>query len=215
MGYSVREIMNPQTRLPAERAAETPETVADAVRPETVTRPETGSGAADGAVSSNTVAMQYANALQRGDTERAVAMTRWMRERIAYVQSQSGSPDAAEQARASLIEQLNDRGIEGNRLAEEGIEDQYVFAPGVLLEAVAVDAGRDDLAEPAGSRTWIRAVFPSRRTAPRDGEDVPVRAITAGVNVSKDGSILKANVIGNLELDLDSISYDWASAGGE
>jgi hypothetical protein len=55
----------------------------------------------------------------------------------------------------------------------------------------------------------MRVTYPSRRGALRDGKGIPIRSITVGVNVSTEGLALKANVIGNLDIDWESISYDW------
>ena len=116
---------------------------------------------------------------------------------------------------ASLRRRSSQRLAEGNRLRPEGIEDQYVFAGGVTVTPVGIDAGRDDLERPVKDRTWVRVTFPDRSTALRDEAGLPIRSLVAGINVSEDGFVLKANVVGNLEIDADSIQTFWRGVSKE
>jgi hypothetical protein len=154
--------------------------------------------------------------MQDGDCDDVIALTAWMADRIRRVSLQAGGPDALDQAREHLCDQVRRRPVEGNQLRAEGIEDEYVFAPGTQLEVVAIDEGRDDLDRAIEQRVWIRVTYPRRATAPlapAAGAGVPlqpVHAWTVGVNVSQDDTcVVKANVIGNLEVDPDSIAFDW------
>ena len=81
-------------------------------------------------------------------------------------------------------------------------------------------AGRDDLDRPIGERVWIRVTFPRKQTAPLSRADggsrmLALRAMTVGVNVTRDNRLIaKAGVIGNLEIDMSSLSFDWTAANG-
>lgn len=153
-------------------------------------------------------AVAYARAMQQGHWDRVISMTLWMRDRLDYVRETEGDA-AILAARQDLAAQLADRDTAGNRVTREGVEDQYVFVPGAELRVLAVDEGRDDLAAPAAERVWMTAVFPNRARAPRDAMGLPIKRLTVGVNVSTEGYILKAAIIGNLEIAWDAVSYDW------
>lgn len=157
----------------------------------------------------DTVAMQYAVAYQDGNSEEVIGVTQWMHERLQRVRMESADPQAEVEEKEKLAERIRERTVEGNLLLPEGIEDAYVFPPGATLEPVAVDEGSDDLEMPVKQRTWIRVTYPTRARALRDENGIPIRAITVGINVSAGGRVLKAGVIGNLEILWDSISYDW------
>lgn len=156
-------------------------------------------------------AMEYAHALQAGDWDRAVEMTLWMQERLEQIRIETGSEEAMEAARLELITRLSDRSIADNVVLPEGIEDQYVFVPGAELEVLETDEGWEDLERPAASRLWLRVTYPSRVRAPRDSTNLPIRSMVVGINVDKDGQVLKAAIIGNLDIELDAISYAWDS----
>jgi len=151
----------------------------------------------------------YALALVSGDYDEAVDRTLWMTERLNRVRRQSGSEDAVTEARTALIESLSERPVSDNQISAEGVEDIYVFAPGATLRWLEQDEGRDDLEEPAARRDWIRVTYPSRARALRDINNIPIRSLVVGINTNPGGQVLKAGIIGNLDLDLDSIAYDW------
>ena len=161
----------------------------------------------------NGVAMRYVKALQEGNCDEAIARTLWMNERIEHARLKN--PEQIAEIREELCRSLTDRRIEGNRLAEEGIEDHYVMAPGSRATPVRVDEGRDDLERPTASRVWVEVVYPKRERAPLDLNGVPIRRLVAGINVTADSYVLKASVIGNMEIDLDSISTNWNGNPGE
>ncbi len=96
---------------------------------------------------------------------------------------------------------------EGNRLRPEGIEDVYLFAPTAMLRVVRTDSGRADLDRPACGRAWMEVVYPVRAQAPRDEQGRAIRKMVVGVNVACDELILKANVVGNMEVEPDSMAY--------
>ncbi len=166
-------------------------------------------GAVKGAGEVDHPAWRYARALQEGACEDVVEMTLWMQERLKRVAAMSDSADAVQEARAALCAEVGVREPAGNQLTGEGIEDKYVFAPGATLEVVAVDAGQEDLAAPVKERVWIRVTYPSRMHALRDSASLPIRSLTVGVNVSEQDQILKANIVGNVEVYTESISYAW------
>ncbi len=162
----------------------------------------------------DSAALDYAHAMQQGNWDRVIEMTLWMRDRLDYVGGQTGDGAAVMSARQELAGMLAGRDAPGNRLTAQGIEDSYVFAPGAQVEAVAVDSGREDLAAPVAERVWLKVTFPSRARAPRDSMGLPIKALTVGVNVSAEGYILKAGIIGNLEIAWEAVSYAWEPPPG-
>lgn len=161
-------------------------------------------------------ALVYAKAVRDGQSEIAVRLTAWMNDRIRRVALEQSDPSAVTSTRAELCRRIEDRRVEGNLLRPEGIEDPYVFPPGAEIEAVGRDAGRDDLSAPVAERVWLRVTYPRRETAPlapvndRFTTLKPVRQWTVGVNLDReDQVVLKASIIGNLEIDRESISFAW------
>lgn len=162
-----------------------------------------------GAMEPDPAAEAYAAALRAGEYDKVVDLTCWMQERLLRVQYQAAITENRLSEHAELVQLLRDKTLAGNVLRIEGVEDQYVFAPAVHVECVRVDPGRNDLERPTRSRTWLRVAYPAQHNALRNESGAPVKALTVGVNVSKEGYVLKANVIGNLDIDWTSISYDW------
>jgi len=197
-------------RLIWPRGPEAPGAYATKAAPADGTQPATASG--------NAAALRYGAAFQQGAWDDIIGMTAWMQQRLLRVQIESGNATARDAARVKLRERVSDRRVEGNRLRAEGVEDQYVFVAGATLEPAGMDAGRPGLEAVTQDRTWIRVIYPSRTEALRDGKGIPIRSIVVGVNMSPEGSVLKANVAGNLDIDWESISYDWekqsSSPGG-
>jgi hypothetical protein len=114
-----------------------------------------------------------------------------------------------------LVESLQESAPEGNQLRFEGIEDQYVFSPAATLEIAGTDGGRSDLERPAAYRIWILVTYPERRWALLDPDRLAIRSLRVGVNVTHDGFVLKANVIGNLDVQWDSLNYAWPDTMGD
>lgn len=168
-----------------------------------------GLGDAPTAVAADPVALRYVQAYQAQDWDTVIGLTCWMQERLMYVQSHSADPSARETERAELRSELASRPSEGNLLAAEGIEDKYVFTPEAVVKVVDKDEGQADLERPVASRTWFEVTYPQRETALRDERGLPVKSTVVGVSVSTDGFVLKANVIGNLDVDADFVSYAW------
>ncbi len=161
------------------------------------------------------IAIQYARALQEGRADEVIRMTHWMQERLKRVRLRSNAPEELEAAREELRRDIQTRTLEGNRLRREGVEDKYIFKPGATFEVIGVDAREDArgdaLACPVKERTWLRVVYPSPVTALRDEAGRPVRSIVVGVNVSADGYVLKAGILGNMEIGSGDVSVDWAN----
>lgn len=155
------------------------------------------------------IALQYVRACQNETWDVVVKMTAWMRERLDRACAVDPSPDKRATLAREMADALRRRTAEGNRLRAEGIEDVYLFAPGTKARVVRSDAGRSDLERPTRQRVWIQITYPSRAKAPRDEQGRAIRSLTAGVNISPDGLILKAGVLGNTEVDGHSISYRW------
>jgi len=176
--------------------------------------PSDNPGAAEGPALSGaleeSVAWDYVRACQEGNWERVLALTPWAQERLQYVRESDGE-EAVARERDVMIASLGTRTLDENYLKDTGVEDQYVFTPGARITFDAVDEGRDDLEKAVARRTWFMVVFPSREKALLDGDSIPIRSLRAGVNVSHDGFVLKANIIGNVEIDWASVRYDWPS----
>lgn len=167
-----------------------------------VNRNPTSTVALDGDVS-----LRYATALQENNCETVIDLTWWMQERLAQVGRETPSELKAERDRLCRI--VTERLTERNRLTPEGVGDQYVFSPGSEVEAWAQDEGRDDLEKTVSHRIWLRVTYPSPTRALLDEKGRPLHSVIAGVNISPDGYILKANIEGNLDFDWQSFSYDW------
>ena len=161
------------------------------------------------------VALEYVAAYQQGRLDDIVRLTCWMQDRLGRLRSGSVGPEELAEAVEALEARSRDRSEEGNQLREEGVEDQYVFAAGAVVEAVGMDSGRDDLERPAKDRTWVRITYRARPAALRDEDGLPIRSLVAGINVSEEGLVLKANVVGNLDIAVDSIQTHWSEPSKE
>lgn len=164
--------------------------------------------------SDDAIAMRYVKAYQSGDCDEIIGLTAWMRERLDTAALKEPGDEALENVRQELRSRALQRPLEGNRLSPEGVDDAQVFAPGTTALLVGSDKGRKDLSQPVQERAWIRVVYPARDTALCDESGRPIRSITVGVNVSPEGYVVKAGVIGNLDVDRSSISYDWNDSQG-
>lgn len=156
----------------------------------------------------DSVAWRYATACREGDWAEVVDLTYWMKDRLQFVLETDGA-GAVPAEKDRLMDDLGRRTVEDNRLLDEGVEDPYVFSPGSELAYDAVDTGRDDLDGPVARRTWLKVTYPAREKALLDKDGLPIRSLRVGINVSTSGHVLKGNVIGNLDIDWESIMYDW------
>jgi len=186
-------------------------------RRETAAQPrvETPPTAVDSAALSESPGGRYALSLVEGDYEAVVDQVLWMNERLNRIRLRTGDESAVADARVELVESLGRRNVAENQLTPEGVEDKYVLAPGVMLEWLGHDEGRDDLEAPAARCDWIRVRYPSRARALRDGENIPIHNIVVGVHSDRGGQVLKAGIEGNLDIVWNSISYDWPDSEGD
>ncbi len=153
-------------------------------------------------------ALTYARAYQDGDCAAIIAATGWMQQRLEWVRAQNGPLTTAD-ARDDLCGRLAASRSQRNGLRREGIEDAEVFVPDARVEVMHVDRGRDDLSETVAQRVWLRVRYPNPETAPRDATGQAIASLVAGLNFSPEGLVVKAGIIGSLELDETSVSCDW------
>lgn len=170
--------------------------------------PETGGTPAAPESVESGAAWQYALACREGNWAKVVELTYWMKDRLNFVLETDGA-GAVPAEKDRLMDELGLRTVADNRLVDEGVEDQYVFSPGSEIAYESVDSGRDDLDGPVARRTWLKVTYPAREKALLDKDGLPIRSLRVGINVSTDGHVLKGNVIGNLDIDWESIMYDW------
>jgi hypothetical protein len=154
-------------------------------------------------------AMRYAEALRAGDCDEVIALTAWMQDRLREAAEAPAGEPTPEEVEEDLCATLQNRSVEGNRLRPEGVEDRYVFAPGVELEPLAEDEGRNDLSRPVLGRLWIRVTYPAPDRALCDAAGRPIRSLEAGIHVTPEGCVAKAGVLGNAEVAPQSVSYGW------
>lgn len=146
-------------------------------------------------------ALRYADAIKNGRCEDVAGMTWWLQERLRN--SGASAPDT------DFCEEMKRRTPESNQITDGGIKDQYLFVPGVEIVAVKVDTGRKDLARSVAQRTWLRVQYPMKSQALRDEAGIPIRSLRVGVNMTADGYVLKAGVLGNLDIEWESLNYSW------
>ena len=155
------------------------------------------------------VAQRYVTAVQNGVCSRVIELTWWMQERLAYVRENTDAPVDDGETLNELCESITSQRSQSVRLRAEGIEDPNVFVQMAEVRMIRLDEGRSDLAKPVRNRVWLRVKYPVPTGAVADQDGNPIKSMVVGMNVSTDGYVLKAGLIGNLEIDFDSISYDW------
>ncbi len=161
------------------------------------------------------IALRYAKAYQTGEWEAILNSTEWMRQRMNRIRSKAAAEDEIERTRLELKRRILERPEENNILREEGIEDALVFRPEAKVELIGIDKGRDDLEKPVRGRTWLRVTYLKPERAPLGPNGIPIHAMNVGLNVSHEGTILKAAIKGNAEVDMGSIDYTWPTTRGE
>jgi hypothetical protein len=169
-------------------------------------RPGTDAVVPAGTVESGPVVERYLRALQLRNCDDVVRMTRWMQDRLAVARERG---EAESEARAALCEQIREWNPAESRILPEGIRDAYLITPEATWQAVRIDEGNPRLAYPAAERTWMRVNYSLKTRAPKDKEGNPVHALTVGINVDSEGRVLKAGVLGTLEIDYESFEYEW------
>ena len=153
------------------------------------------------AVANDDPGLQYIRALQSREYARTIALTEWMQTRI-----QQSPPESRPAIEAELLTSLQHRTPAENELRLEGLEDPYLFATGALIKPLATDPGRTDLDQPIHHRTWFEITYPDPATAPLGPTHQRLHTLRAALNISTTGLILKANVIGNAEIDPDTLT---------
>lgn len=155
------------------------------------------------------IALRYAMAHQQGRSDEIVDTTYWMKERLEIALGPTGDRAEERRVRGHLRAMATERNAGGDILRPEGVADRYLFPPGTLVEEQRSDAGLAGLAAEVWKRDWLTVTYPNRRVALRDAQGRPIRSLLVGLNVTQDGYILKAGVVGNAEIDRASISLNW------
>lgn len=155
-------------------------------------------------------AQDYVQAVQRRDCEQVIGMTEWMQDRLEYVRERATDPAAAEQgAREELCESIRRVPPGRDELTDGGADDAALFSPLGEVDLVSVDPGRDDLETPSAGRVWLRVRYPTPNDALRSEDGRRVKTVRVGVTFSPEGRVVKAGVVGNAELDIESEPVYW------
>jgi hypothetical protein len=155
-------------------------------------------------------AEEYVNAVQRGDCNFVIAATIWMQDRLEYVRSHAADPAAEERAaREALCADIRNLPKDRRVITDGGAEDPALLTGLSRVDFVSVDPGREDLESPVAGRVWLRVRYPSAGEAPVDEIGRPIRTIRVGLTLTPDGHVVKAGVVGNMELDDESSVVYW------
>lgn len=152
----------------------------------------------------------YATAVRDDDCATALPMVAWMTDRLDWTAKQGLAVDGV---RAELCGRIT--GVMGGpaTVRNEGIDDAAVLVPSAQIEFVRVDGGLSDLGDLVSHRTWLRITYPDPHDAPRNRNGRPLKSLLAGVNIAQNGQVLKAAIIGNLELRPQAVWSEWPVAG--
>lgn len=162
------------------------------------------SAKSNGSTTEDKVASNYIEALQHDRCEEVIGLTWWMKERLDYVTSRGEDIATAKSDLCTLaLERRSDEAM----ITSEGIHDKYIFPPGAIARPLRSDAGLDYLAKPVSYRLWFEVSYEGVELPPRGSEGRPITKMRVGLNVSDDGYILKAGVLGTAEVNEDSIVY--------
>ena len=93
-------------------------------------------------------AMAYIDAAISCDCEGIVSRTEWMQARLLALSESGASPEALAADRKKLCDNFCERKEAGFRVLDEGVDDPYLFFPGVEYRFVGEDSGREDLEVP-------------------------------------------------------------------
>lgn len=152
-------------------------------------------------------AQGYAELMRTGQYQQALLKVAWVEDRLARVRAERGDAAAENDALAGLVADMARVDRSNAVLRNEGIEDQYVFASRAQVEVAGADAGRGGLERKTAGRAWLRVTYPEPGLAPRDEGGRAIRSLTVGLNMSDDQKVLKAEIVGNLEIDRFSIRF--------
>lgn len=153
-------------------------------------------------------ATEYVDAVIEGNCERVVQRTEWLQARKKSLLD-AGKPEAFAAEQARFCEGFFSRDAAGFAFAAEGIDDPYLFFPDVKYAVVGQDSGRPDLGVPVASRVWLEVSFPSPTRCLTDSDGRAISGLTVGLNLTPDGLIAKASVVGNAEIQWESLRYSW------
>lgn len=154
-------------------------------------------------------AMAYVEAAIACDCEEIIARTEWMQTRLEEMENSGATAEEMAADRSRLCETFCTREEDGFQVVDEGVRDPYLFFPGVEYSFVGQDEGREDLEVPVAARAWIALRFPSPTRCLRDPDGRAISGITVGLNMTADGLVAKAGVLGNAELQWESVRYSW------
>lgn len=155
-------------------------------------------------------AMAYIKAAIDCDCEGIISRTEWMQTRLGRLQDAGATPAELEADRARLCEDFCGRDDEGGyEVRDEGVADPYLFVPGVEYEFIGQDEGRQDLEVPVSARVWVALRFPSPTRCLIDQNGRAISGVTVGLNMTAGGLVAKANVLGNAEINWDTVRYNW------
>lgn len=152
-------------------------------------------------------ALNYAELMRAGQYQQALLKVAWVEDRLARVRAERGDAAAENDALAGLVADVARVDRSNAVLRSEGIEDQYVLASRAQVEVAGADAGRGGLERKTAGRAWLRVSYPEPGLAPRDEGGRAIRSLTVGLNLSDDQKVLKAEIVGNMEIDRFSIRF--------
>lgn len=152
---------------------------------------------------------RYVTAYQRHDCGELARTTLWIQDRLRNINSETEDTDVRADMSSVLCGQLFVWTDSNNQISIFGIDDQYLIPTTVTFRIEGADSGRTDLEEPVRERVWCQFTYSDPGMAPKSENGDPIHSLRAGVNVSMSGLVLKGSVIGNWELDNNSISLQW------
>lgn len=156
-----------------------------------------------GQATQESLVRRYITAYQTQDCVEISASTEWVQERLAPLLQDE--PAQFKAAQKKLCDELLHRKSGENQVEMLGIRDLYLMPTTVTYNVVGADPGRQDLVLPVLERVWIAFEYPNQATAPRSPSGKTISSLRAGINISTDSTILKGSVIGNWEIDRESI----------
>lgn len=146
---------------------------------------------------------RYITAYQSQNCAEITACTEWIQERLNPLGNDGITQFNA--AQKKLCSELLSRKSGENQVEILGIRDIYLMPTTVTYKVMGADPGRQDLVLPVVERVWIAFEYPNQATAPQTPSGKTIRSLRAGINISTDNTILKGSIIGNWEIDRDSI----------
>jgi hypothetical protein len=156
-----------------------------------------------GQATQDSIVDRYITAYQTQSCGEIIEITEWIRERLTTLQSEGTAQfDAAQK---KLCAELLSRNSKENQIELLGIRDVYLMPTTVTYKIVGADPGRQDLVLPVLERVWVAFEYPNRATAPRTPSGKAIEKLRAGLNISTENTVLKGSVIGNWEIDRESI----------